>query len=96
MAYVIPRKSRLQNQLTNVQAQIDNLNIILTDMALTGAQSYMFDSGEGSQRTTRRSLKEMEETLERLYARESHLINELNRMGVVSIRLRRKTPSGRY
>jgi Asp-tRNA(Asn)/Glu-tRNA(Gln) amidotransferase C subunit len=90
MGYISNRKTRLQNQLTTIQTQIENLNTVLTEMSLSGAQSYSFDSGEGAQRTTRRSLKEIMDMLERLQATESHIINELYNMGIVAIRLRRK------
>ena len=90
MGYISNRKTRLQNQLILIQTQITNLSSVLTEMSLTGAQSYQFDSGEGSQRTTRRSLEEIQNSLDRLYATESHIINELNNMGVISIRVRRK------
>jgi len=90
MGYISIRKARLQSQLTLVQTQIENLNSVLTEMSATAAQSYAFDSGEGSQRTTRRTLKEIMDMLDRLYATESHLINELYNMGLVSVKLRRK------
>ena len=91
MGYITDRKARLQTQLTNVQIQITNLTSVLTEMSATGALSYSFDSGEGSQRTTRRSLKEIQDSLDRLLATEAHLINELHRMGIVSVKLRRKS-----
>lgn len=90
MGYVSTRKTRLQNQLTRVQARLENLYEIILEMSETGVSSYAFDSGEGSQRTTRRSLTEIQDMIDRLEAQERHLINELNRMGIVSIRLRRK------
>ncbi len=91
MGYITNRRARIQAQLTSVQTQIENLNTVLTEMATKGTQSYMFDSGEGNQRTTRRSLKDLQDTLERLYATESHLINAFYNMGIVSVRLRRKS-----
>jgi hypothetical protein len=94
MGYISIRKARLQNELSSVQTQISNLESVLTEMSATGNQSYAFDSGEGSQRTTRRSLKDIQDSIDRLYARESHLINELYGMGIVSVRLRRKSSSG--
>jgi hypothetical protein len=90
MGYISARKTRLQTQLTTIQTQIENLNTVLSEMSATGAQSYAFDSGEGSQRTTRRTLKEIMDMLDRLQATESHLINELYNMGIVSVKLRRK------
>lgn len=91
MGYISIRKQRLQSQLTTIQTQIDNLNTVLTEMSVTGAQSYAFDSGDGSQRTTRRSLKEIMDMLDRLQAQENHIFNELYNMGIVSVRLRRKS-----
>lgn len=90
MGYITARKARLQAQLTSVQTQIENLTDIMTEMSATGAQSYAFDSGEGSQRTTRRTLKDIMDSLDRLRATESHLINELYNMGIVSVKLRRR------
>lgn len=94
MGYITNRKARIQNRLTTIQTQIDTLESVLTEMATSGAQSYAFDSGEGSQRTTRRSLEEIQNSLDRLYATENHLINELYNMGIVSIKVRRKSPTG--
>jgi len=51
----------------------------------------MFDSGEGSQRTTRRKIQDIQDMIDRLEATESHLINELSNMGLVNVRLRRKS-----
>lgn len=96
MGYITNRKARLQRQLARVQAQIAALDDVLLEMSASGALSYMFDSGEGSQRTTRRSLKEIQDSVDRLYATESHLINELYNMGLVSVKLRRKGPRTSY
>jgi hypothetical protein len=90
MSYISERKIRLQTQLTTVQAQITALNTALTEMSTSGVQSYSFSSGEGEQRTTRRSLKEITESLSQLLATEAHLINELYGMGIVAVKLRRK------
>ena len=91
MGYMSTRKTRLQSQLSSVQAQIAALNTAITESSTSGVQSYEFDSGEGRQRTTRRSLSDMQDALSRLYASEEHLINELYNMGIVSIKLRRKS-----
>ncbi len=90
MDYITTRKTRLQSRLTHVQAQIEKLEGVVDEMAASGINSYQFDSGEGSQRTTRRSLSEIQDMIDRLYATESHLINELYNMGIVSVRLRRR------
>jgi len=59
-------------------------------MSTTGAQSYSFNSGEGEQRTTRRSLSEISEEIQQLEASEDHYLNKLYGVGIVSLRVRRR------
>ncbi len=92
MGYISERKVRLQAQLASVQAALDNLYTVRTEMAATGAKSYAFDSGEGSQKTTRRSLQEIIDAIRELEATERHLVNELYGMGLISVKVRRKAP----
>ena len=92
MGYIETRKSRLRAQLTKVQAALTSLYDQLTEQSASSVQSYQFDSGDGSQRTTRRKLSEIQDQIERLEATEEHLINELYNMGLTSIQLRRKNP----
>ena len=89
MTYISERRIRLQRQLTRVQAALTALYAMQTEQAGLSAESYSFDSGEGSQRTTRRSLKDILEDIARLEATEDHLYNELSNMGIVSVRFRR-------
>lgn len=96
MGYILSRKLRLQAQLSTVQTQLENLYSSFTDISSTTVKSYAFDSGEGSQRTTRRDLSEIQDQIDRLEARERWLINELSSIGLVSVRLRRKHNSCRY
>ena len=90
MGYIDARRQRLARRLAAVQAQIEKLETVMLKMAATGVSSYEFDSGEGKQRTTRRSLDEIKKTLDGLYATEDHYVNELSCMGIVSLRLRRR------
>jgi hypothetical protein len=92
MGYVETRKSRLQAQLAQIQAALTSLYTQLGEQAVSSVQSYQFDSGDGSQRTTRRKLSEIQDQIERLEATEDHLINELYNMGLTSIQVRRKNP----
>lgn len=92
MGYVDLRTARLRNRLVRVQAALSALYSVLDEMSASGVASYEFDSGEGKQRTTRRSLKEIQDQIERLEATEEHIINEMYNMGLVSIQLRRKRP----
>ncbi len=91
MGYISNRKARLQTQLARVQASLTSLYSTLADAATSQTQSYMFDSGEGSQRTTRRKLSDIQDMIDRLTATENHLINELSNMGLVNVRVRRKS-----
>lgn len=93
MGYVSSRKARLQARLTQVQAALSNFYDGLSEMSASGIKSYMFDSGEGSQRTTRYTYQEAIDAIRELEATEEHLINELYGMGLIGVRLRRKTPS---
>ena len=91
--YIISRKSRLTTQLARVQTALAALYDQLIEQSATSVQSYTFDSGEGIQTTRRRKLSEIQDQIDRLQATESHLINELNNMGLVNLQLRRKMPS---
>ena len=91
MGYISNRKARLKIQLARVQASLTSLYNTLADAATSQTQSYMFDSGEGSQRTTRRKLSDIQDMIDRLTATENHLINELSNMGLVNVRVRRKS-----
>ena len=90
MGYISARKLRLQSQLTRIQSALSVLYGTYAELAAATAQSYAFDSGEGSQKTTRRDLSKILDDIERLEATEAHIINELYGMGLVAIRLRRK------
>jgi len=92
MGYIDARKSRLRAQLAKVQAALASLYDQLTEQSASSVQSYQFDSGDGSQRTTRRKLSEIQDQIERLEATEEHLINELYNMGLISVHVRRKNP----
>jgi len=90
MSYISERRTIIINRLAKVQSQLSKLYDILDEMAETGVASYEFDSGEGKQRTTRRTLKELQDWRERLEASEMSLLNSKYGNGLVSIRLRRK------
>lgn len=90
MGYISTRKARIQAQLTAVQASLTNLYSTLIALSTSENQSYAFDSGEGSQRTTKRNLTDVQDQIDRLEAKERHLINELYNMGIVSVKVRRK------
>jgi hypothetical protein len=96
MGYISTKRTLTLRRLQKVQSQLNNLYNTLDEMAATGAQSYTFDSGEGSQKTVRRSLKQIHDLIRQLEATEDHLINKLYDMGLVNVRLRRKTPHGNY
>ena len=80
MGYRSTRKARLEAQLVKIQAQITALDAVILEMVASGVKSYSLDSGEGSQKTTRRSFKEIKDMVRELTAEESHYINELSRV----------------
>lgn len=90
MGYIDSRVKRLKAQLVKVQGALSLLYDQLTEQSASSVQSYQFDSGDGSQRTTRRKLSEIQDQIERLEATEEHLINEIYGMGVITSTLRRK------
>ena len=91
MGYTTTKKTMIQNQLAKVQAALANLYETQLSLSTTENQSYAFDSGEGNQRATRRSFKDIQDQIDSLEAKERSLVNELYSMGLVSIRLRRKS-----
>ena len=92
MSYISNRRARLQAQLARIQAALANLYDTLAELSASGVESYTFDSGEGSQKTTRRKLASIQDQIDRLEAAEDHIVSELYNVGVVNIRLRRKRP----
>ena len=92
MGYIETRKSHLKEQLLKVQTALASLYDQLAEQSASSVQSYQFDSGDGSQRTTRRKLSEIQDQIERLEATEEHLINELYNTGLIVTQLRRKNP----
>lgn len=89
MGYVTDRKARLQTRLTRVQAALENLYSTFDSLSGSTVKSYEFDSGEGRQKTTRQDISKIQDQIRELEATEDHIVNELNCMGLVSIRLRR-------
>ena len=92
MGYITSRVARLKRNLLRIQDALTALNASFIDASESGVESYAFDSGEGSQRTTRRKLSEIRAQIRNLEAEEESIINELYGMGLVNVRLRRKTP----
>lgn len=94
MSYISERRARIARQLAAVQAQLNILYDAMLEMVATGVQSYEFDSGEGKQRTTRRTFKDTQDLIDRLEAKEASLLNSKYSNGLVTIRLRRKKGGG--
>ena len=92
MNYVATKLQRLNASLTRVQATLAMLYTALDECAGSNVVSYRFSSSDGEQSTTRRSLKDVLDMIERLEATEEHLINEIYGMGLVSVSVRRQGP----
>jgi hypothetical protein len=91
MSYQSIRYMRLKSQLATVQASLTALYNTLSEQSASGVVSYKFESGEGGQSTTRRGLDEILKSIRELEATEAHIINELYNVGIVAMRLRRKS-----
>lgn len=92
MGYIDIRKAIIKSQLARIDAALTALYTQLGEQAVSSVQSYQFDSGDGSQRTTRRKLSEIQDQIEKLEASYEHYLNELYSMGVIVTQLRRKRP----
>jgi len=92
MGYIETRKSHLKEQLLKVQTALASLYDQLAEQSNTSVQSYQFDSGDGSQRTVRRKLSEIQDQIERLEATEDWLTRELYNIGLIVTQVRRKNP----
>jgi vacuolar-type H+-ATPase subunit I/STV1 len=84
-------RTKYEADLARVQSQITSASEAL-DSALENAEveEYSFNSGEGQQRTKRRSIKELQQTLESLEAQEARLLRKLYGTSLVNMNLRRK------
>ena len=84
-------RAKYKADLVRVQAQIANLETAIED-AYTNAEveDYSFDSGEGKQRTKRRSIKELNQVLESLEKTEMRIMRKLYGQSLVNMNLRRK------
>lgn len=84
------KRKRLILRRDKLISQIDALDITM-DEAITSGKfaSYEFDSGEGKQKTTYRSINELEKLRETLEARLARVFNELSCRSVVNLNLNR-------
>ena len=90
----LPRwlRTEYERQLTSVTAQITKLETAIDDAYENSeVEEYAFNSGEGSQRTKRRSIKELTTELEKLENKKLRLMRKLYGHAVVNMNLRRKS-----
>jgi hypothetical protein len=83
------RRTALLAELATLEALKTKYESALTEVS-AGVESYKFDSGEGSQQTKNRSLKEIRETLDWVNSRIEAINRRLNGTGIVNLNLRRK------
>ncbi len=89
------RKTALEARLAKKQAQLDKLYEAYDD-ASDNVKEYRFDSGEGSQRTEYRDLKDISTEIVRLEKEIDALIRKISGIGVVNMNLRRKQYRGGF
>lgn len=81
--------------LAIIQDQISKLQTVLSSAIQNGeVEEYVFNSGEGSQKTVRRSLKELNNLLIDLKAQEDRIYRKLYGRSVINVNLRRKRYNG--
>jgi len=93
MGYIGQRIARLKAKIKKIRAMIDALDATYLELSASLVDSYKFDSGEGSQQTSRKKLDTVRMEIDALEAQENHYINELYGMGIVNMNLRRKRPN---
>jgi hypothetical protein len=85
------KRQEYLEQLERVEAQIALLETAI-DSAYENSEveEYSFNSAEGSQRTKRRSIKEISQELEKLESRKMRILNKLYGRAILNLNLRRK------
>ena len=84
------RRSMLITRRDNLTAQITSINTVIDAAILSGkVNSIEFDSGEGKQKTSYRSLNELQKMVDGLEIRLDQVLNALRGAGVVNMGLKR-------
>lgn len=85
-------RARIVAQITTKEAQLAALNTAYT-AALTASEikSYKFDTGEGSQSTTRRDPAELYSQIRQIEMQLDRLYRRLNGGGIVNLNMRRRS-----
>lgn len=91
MSYISTRRASLIRQRDKIIAALDVLYDQLTDATTSSVKSYKFDSGDGSQSTVRRDFSEIQNQIDKLEATLARIQGELSGVGILSLRLRRKS-----
>jgi len=90
MAYLsATTRTRLQAELTTVEAQISAANTTMTSIVGKEIESYRLDTGEGSQQTKRLDIEKLERLISKLESKAERLRQRLAGAGVVNINVRR-------
>lgn len=92
MSFVSDRRASLIRQRDKIIAALTVLYDQLTDASISSVKSYKFDSGDGSQSAVRRDFSEIQTQIEKLEATLARIQGELAGVGILSLKLRRKTP----
>lgn len=82
--------SRLQKQLATIEGQIDTANESMNKVLANDIQSFSFNSGEGSQSSTRWSVSQYESIISKLEKKAESIRQRLSGLGVTSLSVRRR------
>jgi hypothetical protein len=84
------RQARIRERLAQIEQQLTVANETYSELLAESAESYKFDSGEGSQHVKRRSLDELKKQIDSLLNERELLLRKLECGGIVNLNLRRK------
>lgn len=95
--FTAAKRARIIAEIETKESQLDELNTAyLAAIKNSEVEEYAFNSGEGSQRTKRRSIKEIRQEIEYLESSIDRLYRRLNGTTLINMSLRRKSYNRRY
>ena len=83
------RKARIEARITSYESQVTALETAIATCVSTDVQTYDFNSGDGEQRVTRRTISEMRKELDILYRLIEHNYSLLRGRGIVQMKVSR-------
>jgi DNA repair exonuclease SbcCD ATPase subunit len=89
-------RARLLERLETKESQLAALYQSFDELVQNNVEEYRFNSGEGNQWARRRTLRSLQDAIEKLESEIENLRRRLQSGGIVNITLRRKGGFGQY